>query len=186
MAQVHVIEEFNVEEERKLTAAVDIEALREQDTDVVQPVIESDEFSLVQMPLLPSYQVGDSEYILLTDIQHVFNLREDHCIAFIAQNLEANDNFVDDDGIDKYLLVDSHVKDTEFLFAAATLKMIYADALKYEGKEATEEELQEARKRLNITNMVEFKDVPSTSAETIPGLSTNLWQDALLEADENQ
>ena len=66
-------------------------------------------------------------------------------IAFIAQNLEADDNFVDDDGIDKYLLVDNHVKDTEFLSAAATLKMIYADALKYEGKDATEEELQEAR-----------------------------------------
>lgn len=47
-----------------------------------------------------------------------FNLREDHCIAFIAQNLEVDDNFVDDDGIDKYLLADSHVKDTKFLSAA--------------------------------------------------------------------
>ena len=82
---------------------------------------------------------------------------------------------MDDDGIDIYLLVDSHVKDTEFLFAAATLKMIYANALKYEGKEATEEELQEARERLNITNMGEFRDVPSTSAEIVPSSSTNLW-----------
>ena len=97
--------------------------------------------SPIPTPLLPSYQVGDSEYILLTDIQQVFNLREDHCIAFIAQNLEADDNFVDDDGIDKCLLVDSHVKNREFLFAATTLKMIYCDALKYEGKDAIEEEL---------------------------------------------
>ena len=74
----------------------------------------------------------------------------------------------------------------EILSIVATLKMIYVDALKYEGKEATEEELQEARERLNITNMGEFKDVPSTSAEKISGSSTNLWQDALLEADENQ
>ena len=51
----HVIEEFNVEEERKLSAAVDIEALREQDTDISQPMIESDEFSPIPMPLLPSY-----------------------------------------------------------------------------------------------------------------------------------
>ena len=93
---------------------------------------------------------------------------------------------MDDDGIDKYLLVDSHVKDTKFLSAAETLKMIYADALKYEGKDATEEELQEARERLNITNMGQFRDMPSTSAETVPSSSTNLWQDALLEADENQ
>ena len=92
---------------------------------------------------------------------------------------------MDEDGIDKYLLVDSYVKDTEFLSTAATLKMIYADALTYEGKEAKEEELQEARERLNITNMGEFRDVPSTSAETVPSSSTNLWQDALLEADEN-
>ena len=79
---------------------------------------------------------------MLIDIHHVFNLRKDHCIAFIAQNLEADDNFVDDDGIDKYLLVDIHGKDTEFLATAATLKMIYVDALKYEGKEATNEEKQ--------------------------------------------
>ena len=148
--------------------AVDIEALREQDTDVGQPVIESYEFSPVPTPFLPSYQVGDLEYILLTDIQHVFNLREDHCIAFIAQNLEVDDNFVNDDGIDKYLLVDNHVKDTEFLSVIATLKMIYADALKYEGKDAIEEELQEARERLNITDMGEFRDVPSKTVKTIP------------------
>ena len=123
---------------------------------------------------------------MLTVIQRVFNLREDHCIAFIAHNLEADDNFVDDDGIDKYLLGDSHVKDTELLCATETLKMIYADALKYEGKEAIEEELQEARERLNITNMREFRDVPSILAETVPSLSTNLWQGALLEAHENQ
>ena len=71
---------------------------------------------------------------------------------------------MDDDGINKYLLMDSHVKDTEFLSTATTLKMIYADALKYEGKDATEEELQEVRERLNITNMGQFKDMPSTSA----------------------
>ena len=182
----HVIEEFNDEEERKLSAEADIEALRGQTTEIGHPAIEADEVSPLPTPLLPSYQVGDTEYILLTDIQHVFKLREDHCIAFIAQNLEADDNFVDDDGIDKYLLVDSHVKDTEFLSAAETLKMIYADALKYEGKDAMEEELQEARERLNITNMGQFRDMPSTSAETIPSSSTNLWQDALLEADENQ
>ena len=62
-----MIEELNVEEERKLSTAVDIEALREQDTNVGQPVIESFEFSPIPMPLLPSYQVGDSEYILLID-----------------------------------------------------------------------------------------------------------------------
>ena len=119
---------------------IDIEALSGQNTEIGHPGIEAD-FSPIPTPLLPSYQVGDSEYILLTDIQHVFNLRENHCIAFIAQNLEADDNFVDDDGIDKYLQVDNHVKDTEFLSDVATLKMIYADALKYEGKEATEEKL---------------------------------------------
>ena len=36
---------------------------------------------------------------------------------------------------------------------------------------------------------VQLKDVPSTSAKTVPASSTNLWQDSLLElleADENQ
>ena len=68
------------------SAAIDIEALREQNTEVGHLVIEADEFSPITTPLLPSYQVGDSEYILLTDIQHVFNLREDHYIAFVVKN----------------------------------------------------------------------------------------------------
>ena len=64
----HVIEEFNDEEERKLSAVIDVEALRGQNTEVGHLVIEANEFSPIPTPLLPSYQVGDSEYILLTDI----------------------------------------------------------------------------------------------------------------------
>ena len=35
----------------------------------------------------------------------------------------------------------------------ATLRMIYVDALSYERKDAIEEEMQEAQKRLNISDM---------------------------------
>ena len=40
----------------------------------------------------------------------MFNIMENHCIAFIAQNLEDDKDFVDDD-MEKYLVVDSHVKE---------------------------------------------------------------------------
>lgn len=87
---------------------------------------------LRSLPFQQQFCVGDSEYILLTDIQHVFNLREDHCIAFIAQNLEAEQDFVDED-MDKYLVVDTHVDNSEFMSAAQTLKMIFLDFLGLHG-----------------------------------------------------
>ena len=33
--------------------------------------------------------------MLMIDIQHVFYLREDYCLAIIAQSLEDNDGFID-------------------------------------------------------------------------------------------
>ena len=66
-----------------------------------------------------------------------------HCIAFIAQNLKDYKDFKDED-MDKYLVVDSHVKELKLMTATAILRMIYTDALSYEGKDATEGELHEA------------------------------------------
>ena len=51
----HVIEEFNDEEERKLSAEVDIEALREQNTDICHLVLQANEFSPIPTLVLPSY-----------------------------------------------------------------------------------------------------------------------------------
>ena len=59
-------------------------------------------------------------------------------------------DFVDKD-MDKYIVVDLHVKELDFTTTTTTQRMMYADALSYEGQDTTKEELQEARERWNIS-----------------------------------
>lgn len=101
-------------------------------------VHESSEWGSIPTAEVPSFHVGYLQYILLTDIQNVFNMRDDQCLATIAHSLEADKNFVDLD-IDEYMLVDSHVQDSEFHSVAATLAMIYSNAMKYEQTLVSEE-----------------------------------------------
>lgn len=39
-------------------------------------------------PALPTFTILEKEYVLLHDIQVLFNLQEDYCLALIAQQME--------------------------------------------------------------------------------------------------
>lgn len=74
----------------------------------------TEEANHVPTSALPTLPIGDCQYVLLTDIQALFDIREDYYLAIITQNLEEDHGFVE--GMDKYLLLDSNVKATsEFL-----------------------------------------------------------------------
>ncbi len=51
----------------------------------------------LQVPVLPEFQIEGSRYILLSDIQKVFFIQEDHALAAIAKTTEQNDGFESDD-----------------------------------------------------------------------------------------
>jgi len=178
------VAELNQEQERVLCDQVSLEAVRAYG--VLVP--EEEEFELdesnerVPVPVLPSFPFGDKQYVLITDLQNVFNIREDYCLAIIAQNLEQDKNFIDPE-MSKFSLIDSAVKDTEFMNAAQALAMIFADAKQYEETLPTEEEFLAMQARLGLTEM--GRDTTGGSS-AVNNESVNLWNKTSLVEDENQ
>lgn len=52
------------------------------------------------LPILPEFYFGDRAYLLLADIQNVFNILEDYALSKIAKFQELEDGWVSDDASD--------------------------------------------------------------------------------------
>ncbi|MCO5589250.1 hypothetical protein L7F22_043216, partial [Adiantum nelumboides] len=104
-------------------------------------------FEGVQLPegalslnVLPTIPIGDHHYVMLNDIMEVFDLRENYCLAIVAQNLQDDCNIIDLDD-DKYSIMDAHVTTGELITPTKALEMIYKDALACAATLPTESEL---------------------------------------------
>ena len=51
----------------------------------------------IALPALPTFTILEKEYVLLHDIQVLFNLREDYFLALIAQQMEEEQEWVHED-----------------------------------------------------------------------------------------
>ncbi len=51
----------------------------------------------LQVPIFPEFKIEGKQYILLSDIQKVFSIREDYALAAIAKTTEQNEGFESDD-----------------------------------------------------------------------------------------
>ena len=126
--------------------------------------------------------VDDLDYVLLTDIMHLFNIREDYCLAVISSFSEADMNWVEE-GSDQHLLVDSAWKDSEYRSGNDVMKSIFDEWRTCEAQLPSDEEHAAATNRLGLADMGKFQrpTVPGDSMSTI-----SLWTRSALEADENQ
>ena len=57
--------------------------------------------------------INQADFVLLTDIMHHFDIREDYSLAAIANWCEADMDWVEE-GVDRHLLVDSAIQDHEY------------------------------------------------------------------------
>ncbi len=140
--------------------------------------------------VLPTIPIGDLHYVMLNDIMELFDLREDYCLAIVAQNLEEDDAIIAPEQ-DKYSMIDVHTSDEEFVDPATTLAMIYNDVARYEATLPTEEEFKAVQERLGITHMGKTKSSTSKQASTSMSKSKemssdDLWNATVVEEDENQ
>ena len=126
--------------------------------------------------------INQADFVLLTDIMHHFDIREDYSLAAIANWCEADMDWVEE-GVDHHLLVDSAIQDHEYKTGEEILKEIFDEASIYEGELASEEEVAVIEERLGIVEMERFTtpQVAEDSKSTI-----QLWTRNQLEADENQ
>ncbi|MCO5600509.1 hypothetical protein L7F22_054622, partial [Adiantum nelumboides] len=111
--------------------------------------------------ILPTIPIGDLHYVMLNDIMELFDLREDYCLAIVAQNLKEEDAIID------------------------------PEQNKYETTLPTEEEFKAVQERLGITDMGRTHSSTLSQASTSRSRSkaeksVHLWNKPLVEEDENQ
>ena len=174
-----VEEELDGLAERNLAESFDFEAARR---DSIIPVsmspTDEDELGDLPVPIPPMFIINGKKYVLMTDIQHVFYLREDYCLAIIAQSLEDNDGFIDLEFDQDYFGIDSNVSDTDFHPALEIIAKMFRDAEEYERNLPIEEEFLARQSRLNLSRRASVQERPSGSID--------VWEKSLLVSDENQ
>ena len=99
--------------------------------------------------------VEDLEYVLLTDIMHLFNIREDYCVAAISNFSDADIEWVEE-GLDQHLLPDSAWKDGEYSSGKYVLKSIFNEWRTCEAHLPSEEEHAAVTNRLGLADMGKF------------------------------
>ena len=149
----------------------------------ITPIEDDQDNERGDLPLscYPSFpMVDDLDYVLLTDIMHLFNIREDYCLAVISSFSEADMNWVEE-GSDQHLLVDSAWKDSEYRSGNDVIKSIFDEWRTCEAQLPSDKEHAAATNRLGLADMGKFErpTVPGDSMSTI-----SLWTRSALEADE--
>ena len=66
-----------------------------EDDSLAQDSEDDERNALKLLPIFPTYCFNEREYLLLNDIQHLFDLREDFALAVLAGWGELDDGFVD-------------------------------------------------------------------------------------------
>lgn len=185
------LEEEGVDEEIAIDPAEERELVlssvlpSEKTTLSITPIEDDQNDEQGDLPLscFPSFSMVDNhDFVLLTDIMHLFNIREDYCLAAISSYSEADMNWVVDD-LDQHLLVDSAVKDSEYRSGKEILKGIFDEWSTCEAQLPSEEEHSAATNRLGLADMGKFHEpiVHEDSKSTVA-----LWARSYLEDDENQ
>lgn len=180
-------EEFHEDEEKDTVRAFDIaefkvdNIIKVEDQEVGTLLEETN--PLLCIPTFPSYFVNNKYYVLLNDIQHLFDLREDYCLAMLARWGELNTGFIDYTPC-QLALLDT---DTENFIGKRDAGVLCTNlCLQYESHGLpSEEQISEIQLRLGIENMGIDDASYREPVETRPGYSIDLYKETILEEDEN-
>ena len=182
--ELEVVEEFVESEEKLWTRGFDIARFKASNITKVEEPLEpsEDEMEMTSCTAtFPVYRVNNKQYVLLSDVQHLFDLREDYCFAILADWGKNDKDFVASEPCPLAIL---DTESEEFIGKEIVGCQIKDMIVSYEEQGLpTEEEFEQIQKRLKIEHM--GREEPRDSTETKPLNSINLWREALLEDDEN-
>lgn len=141
---------------------------------------EQGDFPLASFPSFPL--IENLDFVLLIDIMHSFNIREDYCLAAIASFSELEKDFVEDD-LDHFLLDDSAWKDSEFRPGTCIIKSVFDEWKTCEASLPSDEEHTATTKRLGFEYFGKFlQPVQHEDSKS----AIDIWRPNVLENDENQ
>ena len=174
------VEDFHEEEERKMITDFDAAKFRHDSITKIETEEEKEEIQDT-VATLPTYVICNKKYVLLNDIQHLFDMREDHCLGALAQWSEADEGFIDFTTPCQVERLDTEGED----FISKDMvgyHMAYMDQ-EYQKTLPTEEEFEEIQRRKNIQNMGREKTKKPIESKKPTG-SIDLFRDNLLIEDE--
>ncbi|MCO5555277.1 hypothetical protein L7F22_008822 [Adiantum nelumboides] len=137
--------------------------------------------------MLPTIPIDDCHYVMLNDIMELFDLREDYCLAIVAQNLQEDRSTIDPEN-DKCSIMDAHLTTGEFVKPIEALSMIFRDVAACAPTFPMESEFKEVQERLGIMEMGREAAlmIMAPSSSSANNSSIDLWNAALIKEDENQ
>ena len=81
--------EFKEEEEEKLCSENQLDIAKFKASNILEingPEDEDEDLDPIQFTTtFPTYTINNKDYVLLNDIQHLFDLREDYALAILAE-----------------------------------------------------------------------------------------------------
>ncbi|MCO5556445.1 hypothetical protein L7F22_009994 [Adiantum nelumboides] len=132
----------------------------------------------------PSFRLCENlDFVLLIDIMHSFNIREDYCLVAIANFSELEKDFVEDDDLDQFLLLDSAWKDTEYRSGNCVIKTVFDEWKTCEASLPSDEEHTTTTKRIGFEDFGKF---PQPVHHEDSKSTIDIWRPNVLETDENQ
>ena len=179
-------EPLDPDSERKESAKFDVAKFKAET--IIEEVSSLDEDvteSSFNLTTLPSLHISGRNYLLLPHIQKLYNLREDYCLAIIAEGCDIADGFIDieNEHKEEFLKLDTETSNKNFLEAPDALAMCLAKSLG-EPPALKDEDFERRLEELGIATFGrEEKERPMK--EELTG-TLNLWRASVLEEDENQ
>ncbi|MCO5593821.1 hypothetical protein L7F22_047839 [Adiantum nelumboides] len=172
------------EEEEKLESKDILDIARFKVSNITKvedlDVEERDHDPLKCTTTFPTYKFNQKEYVLLNDIQHLFDLREDYALAILAEWASNDKGFI---SYSPCLLAVLDTEAENFINSSKAGKHVLDIVLRYEPQvEPSEEEFKEIKKRLKIDYMGQEKirDPPKVK----PTSAIDIWEPTLFEEDE--
>lgn len=177
--------EFKEEEEERLCSEDQLDIAKFKASNILEingPEDEDEDLDPIQCTAtFPTYTINEKDFVLLNDIQHLFDLREDYALAILAEWSENDKDFIDFQPC-PFALLDTQVEN--FIDSASAGKHVLDIVTRYDKQGLpTEEEFQQIQKRLKIDHM--GKDEIREPFDAKPTGSINIWDPILLEEDES-
>ena len=184
-------EPIDVENEKELSSKLDVSifkaetAIADEDTPDVEDVYDD---SMI-VTALPTFFFNGKSYILVSHIQHLYNLREDYCLAIIAEGCDAAKGFVDieEEPNEEFLKLDTDTSVESFVDANNALALCVRRANEL-APSLKDEDFEERQVNLGIHNFGrEFLQTWSKQKrDARVEKSVNLNKDKFISKDENQ
>ncbi|KAI5057762.1 hypothetical protein GOP47_0027777 [Adiantum capillus-veneris] len=152
---VEVEEELNMLSEEHESEKLDLAIIR-SDTKIFESL--SKPMEHLPVPILPTFPLNECEYVLLTDVQRAFNLREDEMFVILAQRWNFNVG-IDDEPIKykDFVEQESTFQTLETCFnSAKALRICFNKAFEY--CEPTKEEFLLAQQTIKDPHSPNEKD----------------------------